>query len=100
MTLMFTKERPCENITTLINNQVEIMARDGVQFQDGYHITYMLYCPAGKMLTGTERRSDITTTTCMKNGEWEPDPTDIRCASKYYNLYMCTVCMSQIIFPY
>ena len=30
-------------------------------------------CPPGMVLTGP------TTATCMGNGEWEPDPTEVQC---------------------
>ena len=39
----------------------------------------VLSCPPGLILTGPN------TTTCMKNGEWEPDPRHATCRGK--NLY-------------
>jgi hypothetical protein len=35
-----------------------------------------LSCPPGMILNGTN------TTTCTRNGEWEPDPQDAECISK------------------
>ena len=35
-----------------------------------------LSCPPGLVLTGPN------TTTCMGNGEWEPDPMEAMCTSK------------------
>ena len=49
---------------------------------EGYHspalagTTLTLSCPPGRILTGPN------TTTCMENGEWEPDPQleRVKCA--------------------
>ena len=43
-------------------------------------------CPTGLVLTGPNA------TTCMENGEWEPDPTSLKCESfegavEYYSGY-------------
>ena len=51
----------------------------------GYHnpalegATLTFSCPPGKILTGPN------TTTCMENGEWEPDPTveAMKCVGEY-----------------
>ena len=45
---------------------------------EGTNITFS--CPPGMVLTGP------TTVTCMGNGEWEPDPTEVQC--KGWNIIM------------
>ena len=36
----------------------------------------MFHCPSGLTLTGP------MSTTCMMNGEWEPDPGEVKCTGK------------------
>ena len=31
-------------------------------------------------------------TTCMRNGEWEPDPGGIKCSGKLSNIIVCITC--------
>ena len=40
-------------------------------FLEGTNITFI--CPPGLVLTGPSR------STCMGNGEWEPNPNDVEC---------------------
>ena len=53
---------------------------------EGVNITFS--CPPGHVLTGPK------STTCMENGEWEPDPKHVNC-----NGVICkiNVCLSAII---
>ena len=39
--------------------------------------TVIFYCPPQYILTGPN------TTTCMGNGEWEPDPREVECNGMY-----------------
>ena len=41
---------------------------------EGASVTFA--CPPGLMLSGPN------TSTCIGNGEWEPDPRDVECKSK------------------
>ena len=38
---------------------------------EGTNITFI--CPPGMVLIGTN------STTCMENGQWDPDPRDVKC---------------------
>ena len=38
---------------------------------EGTNVTFT--CPPGLMLTG------LNTSTCMRDGEWEPDPQHLKC---------------------
>ena len=48
----------------------------GLEMIEGVNITFS--CPPGHVLTGPK------STTCMENGEWEPDPEDIKCNGAIY----------------
>ena len=39
--------------------------------------TVMFICPRGQILNGSN------SSTCMGNGEWEPDPREVACTGKY-----------------
>ena len=39
--------------------------------------TVIFYCPPQYIVTGP------STTTCMGNGEWEPDPREVECNGMY-----------------
>ena len=41
--------------------------------------TIIFQCPPQHMFVGPN------TTTCMENGEWEPDPGEVECKSMYYD---------------
>ena len=62
----------CEHIRSLIDNA--ILTSDYVELEPllfGTTITFT--CPPGRALTGPNA------TTCMENGEWEPDPSNLVC---------------------
>ena len=40
-------------------------------------------CPPGLVLTGPSASK------CMGNGEWEPDPSQIKCNGKVYTVLFC-----------
>ena len=56
-------------------NPMELTNASAVGYEDpaqeGQTITFT--CPPGQMLNGS------TYSTCMGNGEWEPDPGDVEC---------------------
>ena len=63
----------CKDIRLLVGESVVIS--DYVEpLLSGKTITFT--CPPGMELTGHN------TTTCMENGEWEPDPREVICNGK------------------
>ena len=61
----------CDNLTHLLD--------DSLIYTNGYHYPALegtnvtFSCPAEQVLTGPDSSS------CMENGEWEPDPRDVEC---------------------
>ena len=45
----------------------------------GVNIT--LSCPLGQVLIGS------TTVECMENGEWEPDPREVKCSGEQLGIF-------------
>ena len=62
----------CRNPMAIVNNNVRIAGYEDPALE-GEVIT--LTCLPGQMLNGTG------TLTCMRNGEWEPDPGEVNCIS-------------------
>ena len=51
--------------------------------REGQTITFI--CPRGQILNG------LNSSTCMGNGEWEPDPGEVECAGEYLLIFVCTM---------
>ena len=62
----------CRNPMVIVNNNVRIAGYEDPALE-GEVIT--LTCLPGQMLNGTD------TSTCMRYGEWEPDPGEVNCIS-------------------
>ena len=70
----------CGNLAAKVKNQSTLT----IEYYDypaldveGASVTFA--CPPGLMLSGPNA------STCMGNGEWEPDPRDVECKSKLIN---------------
>ena len=71
----------CSNPMALVNNNnIRIVGYNDFALESD-HITFT--CPSGLIFNGS------TTSTCMGNGEWEPDPREVHCIS-INELYMTT----------
>ena len=64
----------CSNPMALVNN-IRIVGYND-QVLEGDHITFT--CPSGLVLNGSN------TSTCIGNGEWEPDPREVNCITELY----------------
>ena len=53
----------------------------------GENITFI--CPIGSTLNGPN------SSTCMGNGEWEPDPREVECTGRLVTAGATMICMSQ-----
>ena len=60
----------CEDPTSQINSSVTVLGNRNLAVE-GHNV--MFSCPSGLMLTGPN------ISTCMGNGEWEPDPGELKC---------------------
>ena len=47
--------------------------------------TIIFNCPHGQTLNGS------SSSTCMGNGEWEPDPRGIECTGEHKFNFVCTI---------
>ena len=54
-----------------MDSVTHVVYNDGELAIEGVSVTFT--CPPGLVLTGPN------TTTCMRNGDWEPDPRDAAC---------------------
>ena len=54
---------------------------------EGSTISYS--CPSGLKIAGTN------TSTCMDNGQWEPDPSDITCAGNHHSSFNIIIVFSR-----
>ena len=61
----------CEDPTSQINSRSVTASDFRNPAVEGHNV--MFSCPSGLMLTGPN------TSTCMGNGEWEPDPGELKC---------------------
>ena len=61
----------CDDPSKLIHNDVIIVGYEDPALE-GENITFT--CPTGAILTGPN------TSTCVENGEWEPDPREVECS--------------------
>ena len=61
------------NLDTLIQETGVIAEGYEDPAMEGRNVIFS--CPPGLVLTGP------STTTCMENGEWEPDPSGLKCES-------------------
>ena len=62
---------PVLSNSTLTGNEISVRT---LPVTEG--ISFNFSCPLGLVLIGP------STTTCMENGEWEPDPRQAKCAGK------------------
>ena len=60
----------CDDPSKLIHSDVIVMDYEDPALE-GENIIFT--CPTGALLTGPN------TSTCVENGEWEPDPRDVEC---------------------
>ena len=60
---------------------MELTSARAVGYEDpaleGQNITYS--CPPGQILNGSN------SSTCMRNGKWEPDPEEVECMGKLFH---------------
>ena len=68
-----------ENDSVILTDYVDDPALEGTI------VTFS--CPPGMQFTG----NNITTATCMGNGEWEPDPRELKLKCKGYFFVRCAV---------
>ena len=61
----------CDDPLTLIHSDVIVVGYEDPSLE-GENITFT--CPTGAIPTGPN------TSTCVENGEWEPDPRDMECS--------------------
>ena len=61
----------CGALTGVVGASVQVAFDDRQPALEGTTVSFS--CPPGLVLAGPN------TTTCMENGEWEPDPTNIKC---------------------
>ena len=57
---------------------------------EGQIITFT--CPPGHILNG------CTSSTCMGNGEWEPDPREVQCTGRFITT-AATITMLGMLYP-
>ena len=79
----------CDNPEDMVDNSVNILGYTE-PLVEGTTVTFQ--CPPGLGLDGTN------SSTCMKNGEWEPHPREIHCFGipvtvNIPHLYMYLYCM-------
>ena len=73
----------CSNPLDQSESRVIVMV-DGDPPLEGTNITFS--CPPELILTGPG------TSTCMGNGEWEPDPREVACIHKGIFFFFCYTC--------
>ena len=61
----------CDDPLMLIHNDIIIVGYEDPALE-GENITFT--CPTGAILTGPN------SSTCVENGEWEPDPREVECS--------------------
>ena len=66
----------CPQVTT--NNPVRVLTGYRDPALEG--TTVIFSCPTGLILTGS------SSSTCMEDGEWEPDLIEIKCKSGYVGI--------------
>ena len=59
----------------IVDSQVKVVGYSSPAIESA---VILLSCPPGHKLTG----SNSTTSTCMGNGEWEPDLREVECKGK------------------
>ena len=59
----------------LVNSNVRVMGYEDPAFE-GNRVTFT--CPSGQILDGSN------SSTCMGNGEWEPDPKEVDCINEVH----------------
>ena len=72
----------CSNPLKLVHTHAIIVDYDDPALE-GDSITFI--CPTGAILSGPN------SSTCMGNGEWEPDPREVNCTSILYKTTGTTV---------
>ena len=61
----------CDDPLMLIHSDVIVMGYEDPSLE-GENVTFT--CPTGAILTGPN------SSTCVENGEWEPDPREVECS--------------------
>ena len=61
----------CDDPSMLIHNDVIVVGYEDPTLEEE-NITFT--CPTGAILTGPN------SSTCVENGEWEPDPRELECS--------------------
>jgi hypothetical protein len=62
----------CDSLEGQLDDSVMISTTDPAVLMEGTTVTF--HCPAGSISSGPD------SSTCMENGEWEPDPYEVNCS--------------------
>ena len=63
----------CGNLATIVENRSTLTIEYDYPALDVEGVSVTFSCSPGLMLSGPNA------STCMRNGEWEPDPRDVEC---------------------
>jgi hypothetical protein len=75
----------CENLAAKVKNQSTLTIEYDHPALEVEGVSVSFACSHGQMLSGPN------TSTCMRNGKWEPDPRDVECKSKLLLLNLIIV---------
>ena len=81
----------CSNPLELTHINVMVLGYEEPSLE-GNSVTFA--CPAGLIPTGSY------SSTCMRNGEWEPNPREVTCTSGQETTTTITLCMYNDVKPY
>ena len=70
----------CGNLAAKVKNQSTLTIEYDYPALDVEGVSVTFACSPGLILSGPN------TSTCMGNGEWEPDPRNVECKSKLIRL--------------
>ena len=81
--ILVAHAKNCGNPADKIEEAITVISQNVFPVMEGANVTFS--CPPGQVLIG----SNIVE--CMENGEWEPDPKEVKCSGEFQEIILCMV---------